>query len=1222
MSRSITVSIRWCQFLSLLCIGSRAAAEDWPMWRHDAGRGAATAQELPADLHPQWVLELPALKTAWPDQAKMVFDRNYEPVVAGNQLFVPSSLTDSVTAYSTRTGERNWVFHAEGPVRFAPIAHGGKVYFVSDDSCLYCLDAKTGKQIWKFLGGPPTRKIVGNGRLISAWPARGGPVLADSTIYFAASIWPFMGIFIHAVDAETGNSVWTNDGDGTNYIIQPHGAYSFAGVTPQGALCVSGDKLLVPSGRSVPACLDRKTGKQLYYHHGRRSGGSDVFAVGRLFINNGAACDLENGDSCGSLRGPIAFDRESLYLAGGGSIRKTDIPRIKTKETKDNRGRKRTERTLEFPPDEFKIDAPSLTEMIRAGSRFYGAEKRRLYAIDAPSGGDPAKEETSWQTEVDGHVVRLLAADDRLFAVTLEGRIHCFGGERIESRRHAPATQPIQSSNKQRALAKSILKSTGATSGYCVVWGIGDGGLAAELIAQSDLFVVAVEPDRTKIAAARKRFVDAGLYGRRCSIHRGTPQTAGLPPYLARLTIAAPGDADWLTADEVTVEKLYAVLRPYGGKAVFYLESHGKLVKLLRKSQPPQAELDADVSQLVVTRVGAPPGSANWTHEHADAANTRASRDTRVKAPLGVLWFGGPSHEPILPRHGHGPQPQVINGQLIIEGPDLLRCVDIYTGLVLWERALPGVGKLYNNTGHHPGANGTGANYNSVSDGVYVLYGRKCLRLDLETGKTLIEYVLPKDNGTAPELCYINAADDVLILGCDLDTDADSEKRQYEDYISCQRIAVLDRKTGKPLWSIDAEFQFRNNAICVGGGRLYCVDLLSEFEIRRLERRGRKPTGSSRLYALDLQTGKPIWKTDDEVMGTWLSYSDKHDLLFETGRPGRDVLRGEPGGMRGLRAADGKQIWKTGENGPAMVLPNRILNATGRGFDLLTGKPLQRLDPISGKSTTWDWKRNYGCNTPQCSRNLLLFRSGAAGYYDLARDGGTGNLGGFRSSCTNNLIVAGGVLSAPDYTRTCGCAYQNQTSLGLIHMPEVEMWTFTPFGFDDNDPIQRLAINFGAPGDRRTDDGTLWIDHPSVGGSSPKVPVKVTGENLRYFRHHASRISAASEQQLPWICSSGVVGLRELRVPLGGDDKTERSFRVTLHFAEVAGKRPGERVFDVRIDDGPTLENIDPARLARGTNRAAVRQVRVTLTASEMKLTFSPRKGEPLLCGVEVVAEK
>ena len=99
-------------------------------------------------------------------------------------------------------------------------------------------------------------------------------------------------------------------------------------------------------------------------------------------------------------------------------------------------------------------------------------------------------------------------------------------------------------------------------------------------------------------------------------------------------------------------------------------------------------------------------------------------------------------------------------------------------------------------------------------------------------------------------------------------------------------------------------------------------------------------------------------------------------------------------------------------------------------------------DPLTGAAVEWAWSRNYGCNTPAASENLLTFRSGAAGYYDLCNDGGTGNLGGFRSSCTNNLIVADGVLNAPDYTRGCTCSYQNQASLALAPMPDAEMWTF------------------------------------------------------------------------------------------------------------------------------------------------------------------------------------
>src|SRR5262249_39023685 len=153
--------------------------------------------------------ELPPLKAAWPEQPKLQMDAVYEPVAAGDLLYVPSSRTDTVTAYDAATGAERWRFHAEGPVRYAPAAAGGKVYFTSDDGYLYCVGAAKGELLWKFRGGPSDRKVLGNERLISTWPARGAPVLAAGKVTFAASIWPFMGTFIHCLDADTGKVVWT-----------------------------------------------------------------------------------------------------------------------------------------------------------------------------------------------------------------------------------------------------------------------------------------------------------------------------------------------------------------------------------------------------------------------------------------------------------------------------------------------------------------------------------------------------------------------------------------------------------------------------------------------------------------------------------------------------------------------------------------------------------------------------------------------------------------------------------------------------------------------------------------------------------------------------------------------------------------------------------------------------------------------------------------------------
>src|SRR5258707_14382402 len=146
--------------------------------------------------------------------------------------------------------------------------------------------------------------------------------------------------------------------------------------------------------------------------------------------------------------------------------------------------------------------------------------------------------------------------------------------------------------------------------------------------------------------------------------------------------------------------------------------------------------------------------------------------------------------------------------------------------------------------------------------------------------------------------------------------------------------------------------------------------------------------------------------------------------------------------MRAYQGSRGNVLWYHRDYaGPAMIHGDYILKDHG-ACDLLTGTVRMRTDPLTGQPVAWEWTRNHGCNTPSASEHLLTFRSGAAGYYDLCNDGGTGNLGGFRSSCTNNLIVAAGLLNAPDYTRTFVCNYQNQASLALIHMPQVGMWTY------------------------------------------------------------------------------------------------------------------------------------------------------------------------------------
>ena len=221
----------------MLLMGGVAYADDWPMWRFDAGHTAAGAGTLPDRMELSWTRVYSPREQVWDDPLNhdmMPYDRLFEPVVKDGRMFVNFNDADKVVALDVETGEELWSYYTDGPVRFPAVAWQDGVYFCSDDGYLYCVNARDGQLRWKHFGAPTALKVIGNGRMISAWPARGGPVISDGQLYFANSIWPFMGTYIWCLDAATGDVVWVNDSTASQYIKQPHSAPSFAGVAPSG----------------------------------------------------------------------------------------------------------------------------------------------------------------------------------------------------------------------------------------------------------------------------------------------------------------------------------------------------------------------------------------------------------------------------------------------------------------------------------------------------------------------------------------------------------------------------------------------------------------------------------------------------------------------------------------------------------------------------------------------------------------------------------------------------------------------------------------------------------------------------------------------------------------------------------------------------------------------------------------------------------------------------
>lgn len=1181
--------------------------------------------------HLHWVRHEPPLEPTWPDQPRFTSDAAFRPVPVGSLVLATSSRHDCLTAVDADSGEVRWRFVTDAPVRFAPAVWHDRVFVASDDGHLYCLAADDGALVWKFRGGPAERWLLGNERLIATWPARGGPVVTaepngEATVYFAAGIWPFMGVFLHALDARTGRPRWQNAGEGSLFIKQPHHADAFAGIAPQGSLVVEGDRLLVPGGRSIAAGFDRHSGKRLHYRladSSKLGGGPDLVVSGGAYLNGGGLFDLASGDFLGAVAGTATLADGVLYHVTGTTCHALTLE----KPTADGVGKKglRLLAPLGSPLGTARV--PPTTALLVAHGHLYGGGPGVVYAVKLPLRPDGAP--LVWQQPIEGTPLHLAMSADHLFVSTREGRLYAFGGEGPRPRTHPLRLRPLPpAAPPQTDLARRIVAKTGVSEGYAVVWGIGSGGLIAELLRDTTLRLIVLEPNEERVETMRDLLREAGIDGKRVSVRHATTATASLPPYLASLVVAE--DLGGFEPDAVFFDRVWSSLRPYGGVACLPLGPPARAAaRKWRDSRSEEgAQLREDGDLVVIRRDGGLPGAGDWTHEHADAANTRVSADQRVKAPLGLLWFGGPGHQGILPRHGHGPVPQSAAGRLVIEGPDRLRAIDVYTGRLLWEKELPGLGAVYDNTSHQPGANGVGSNYVTTADGIYVAHRDRCLLLDLATGRTLREYRLPPLPGekAAPPWRTVRVVGEYLITGSGAVEAASGGllakvARRTTANPGIRRLSVLDRGSGAVRWSADAQGGFWPNAICVGNGRLYAID-------RGAAAKAAKGAAAGRVVAFNLASGRMLWRQDRDVFGTWLSYSTGHDVLVEAGWMSRDTLRDEPAGMRAYRGSDGVPLWyEKGYFGPALIHGDRILKGgdaaagSGTACDLHTGRPIRIADPLTGEPIEWRWQRTYGCNTPAASEHLVLFRSGAAGFYDLCHDGGTGNLGGFRSSCTLNLIPAGGVLTVPDYTRTCTCSYQQQTSVGLIHTPDAELWTFTT-ARPVTGAVRRVGINLGAPGSRKADDGTLWLEHPRAGGPSPKLAVVTVPPQPETFRLHAAQVAG---DRLGWVGASGCRGLTRLTLALGTDAAATGRYTVRLVFLEPDAVGPGERRFDVAIEGQPVLTGFDVCREAGGPRRVVVREFPGVTVTGELEITLTPTRDTAipaaLLSGVEVIRE-
>ena len=275
----------------------------------------------------------------------------------------------------------------------------------------------------------------------------------------------------------------------------------------------------------------------------------------------------------------------------------------------------------------------------------------------------------------------------------------------------------------------------------------------------------------------------------------------------------------------------------------------------------------------------------------------------------------------------------------------------------------------------------------------------------------------------------------------------------------------------------------------------------------------------------------------------------------------------------------------------------------------------RRINPLTGRSEPRAIVKAYGCDGGNDYGLLFTVRSGTAAFYDKRTESGTIHISGPRSGCTNSIIPANGLLNVPYYFQGCTCSYPLPVGLAMVSLPpEHEQWTVWGRSAATSE-IQRVGINLGAPGDRTTKAGTLWIDVPSVGGPSPNVAVEMKPKDATPFYRHSLWIEGG--RGWPWVAASGVEGIASLKV----SGLARAKYTVRLYFADLQRTGGEKRVFDVTLQNKRVLTAFNVQQEAGGPMRSLVKEFTDVDSKGSIDIELKPRQGRTILSGIELIAE-
>lgn len=1212
------------------------------------------------------------------------FDDALQVVMQNGRAYFGSSVDHYVYCVDAETGATHWKFYTEGPIRLAPTLADNRVFVGSDDGRVYCLDADDGSVVWTHRVGPRDDRLLARGEMISRWPVRTGVLVDSGVAYFGAGVFPHEMVYLCAANASTGEILWKNDSisqqnagrndlspqgyllNNTELLFVPSGRSLPVGIdrdtgeivhqqkhawrTDAGGV-VGGTKALLGDGQVYAGgphhflAMDQQTGLE-----------GEAWIDGRQMVLSGQHAYIATGTKI------ISVDREIHAHAS----KKKQEWFLKAREFRSDpdkvaEARQRMEKYAEVGV-EWSYDTDHDDALIACENLVVVGGLNEFVVLDRQSG------ELVSQHHVVGNVRGFALADGVLVASTDAGRIYGFGSEPTDAPRQWPGKQQVRPFEEDELTpfyhqaAKSILEQAEQHSGFCLVLGSEEGRLAYELAMQSNMTVYGIEPDPAKATASRKSLESAGLHGTRVQIVNAPLDEIPFANYFANVITSD----SFLLSGELPVEgrAVSRHLKPCGGVAILGRPSisvpghqDSQLDQDVVRSWLAGFRWDGQEGELVDKsswkwfRRGKLPGAGDWTHQYGNVANTSYTPDKRIRDGLGVLWYGDPGPSSMVNRHEAASAPLATNGRMFIQGTDKIMCYDAYNGTLLWERANPGAIR----TGVF--RNQETSNLAASDHTLFVAIHDECHAYDAATGKIAHKFSTPKSSdGIARAWAYV-AHDDGLLFGTSTireELEEHMRRRGLTVRSKTDAIFAVDPNTGERIWTYRGG-RILHTTIAIGPERMYFIDSsLSPSDRQRLYQQNKpdleKLTGEEAAkaekemkdydvrmcVAINKRTGQKEWERPVDVTDTTnisagggsltVMYANGYLVLCGANANGhywKQFLAGEFDQRKliVLQAKDGKQLWAKNANymnRPAVI--GQEIYAEPWAFELATGKPKQRNHPLTGKETDWRFSRpGHHCGVITATPNMMFFRSGFIGYYDLYNDSGTKHFAGQRLGCWVNAIPGNGLVMIPEASAGCVCLFSIASTVVMEPKAESRSWAIMS-AVGPKTPVNRIGINFGAPGDRKDVRGKEWFGYPRPATRDRLEFVFDIDPELAEsgrWRSQSSESLMVDGTDSPWLYASGVAGIKRFAIPLLEETDEPRNYQVRLHFA-LTGPQPSR---ELRVQGD--AHRIEFPNVGSPVSQAYVKEISGIHVANNLTIEIPDVEELPLpeIAAIEVISE-